>query len=408
MRVTKKLLGGCIIGAMAVSLNVSAAESASIADAFANGKASTLLRYRVELVDQDSLVEDATASTLLARLNFKTDEYKNFSLFTEFDTVVAVGDEQYNSGAGTSGADRAIYPVVADPEGTEVNQAYIAYSGFNDALVKVGRQRIVLDNQRYVGGVAWRQNEQTYDGISIDKKFSGVDLKYAYVGNVNRIFGESVAGGDHNSRTHLLNLSRKFTPGKLTAYYYSIDNKDALAFSTNTIGLRWAGSKLFGNPAIGYGLEYASQSENGDNPVDYSTDYFRLDASYKFKPAKLYFGYEVLGGDENVAGSSFRTPLATLHAFNGWADQFLGTPGNGLEDIFVGATGKLNRWKWNVKYHDFSASEGSGEFGSEIDFSIATKISKNYGVLLKYANFSSDVATRSDISKVWLMFTAKY
>ena len=291
MRVNKNLLGACIIGAMAISLNVSAAESYSIADAFKNGKASTLLRYRAELVDQEAFAEDATASTLLARLNFKTDEYKNFSLFTEFDTVVAVGAEQYNSGAGTSVADRAIYPVVADPDGTEVNQAYISYTGFNDAVVKVGRQRIVLDNQRYVGGVAWRQNEQTYDGVSIDKKFSGVDFKYAYVGNVNRIFGESVAAGDHNTRTHLLNVSQKFTPGKLTGYYYSIDNKDALAFSTNTLGIRWAGDKLFGNPALAYGLEYASQTDNADNPVDFSADYFRLDASYKFKPAKLYFGY---------------------------------------------------------------------------------------------------------------------
>jgi len=46
-------------------------------------------------------------------------------------------------------------------------------------------------------------------------------------------------------------------------------------------------------------------------------------------------GYEVLEGNGAIG---FATPLATLHAFNGWADMFLTTPANGLKDLYFRAS----------------------------------------------------------------------
>ena len=43
-------------------------------------------------------------------------------------------------------------------------------------------------------------------------------------------------------------------------------------------------------------------------------------------------GIEILANDKET---SFATPLATLHKFNGFADQFLATPSQGLEDKFL-------------------------------------------------------------------------
>ena len=194
----------------------------------------------------------------------------------------------------------------------------------------------------------------------------------------------------------------------LTAYYYSINNKDAAAFSTNTVGLSWKSNSLPGLSAFAYGLEYASQSDNANNPVDYRADYYRVDTSYKFKPAKIYAGLEVLDGNSIIEGASFRTPLATLHAFNGWADQFLATPNEGLEDLFLGASGELNSFNWNIKYHNFSASKGNIDFGTELDFSVGKKFGKIYSALLKYADFNSDSLNYSDTSKFWFMLQANY
>ena len=51
-------------------------------------------------------------------------------------------------------------------------------------------------------------------------------------------------------------------------------------------------------------------------------------------------GYELLGSDDGKV--AFNTPLATKHKFNGWADKFLGTPKEGLEDVYLTAKGKVS------------------------------------------------------------------
>ena len=54
-------------------------------------------------------------------------------------------------GAGSHGPDCAVHHVVIDPSGVELNQAWIGWNGRKGAA-KLGRQRILLDNQRWVNG----------------------------------------------------------------------------------------------------------------------------------------------------------------------------------------------------------------------------------------------------------------
>ncbi len=59
------------------------------------------VRYRYETVDQDGpvpITDDATASTIRARLGFKTGVYKDFQALFETDIVGKLGDEDYNDG----------------------------------------------------------------------------------------------------------------------------------------------------------------------------------------------------------------------------------------------------------------------------------------------------------------------
>ena len=298
-------------------------------------------------------------------------------------------------------------PVVADPTGGDFNQGYVQYAWGENQRARLGRQRIIYDNARFVGNVGWRQNEQTYDAGSLRHQSGSLDLQYAYLWNVNRIFGDDVPAGDHEQKTHLLNLSWTFEgAGRLTGMYYDIDNRDLAAFSTKTWGLRWVGNT--GN-AFKYSLDWAHQTDSADNPIDYSADYWRIDLSYAFEHVTPYLGYESLGGDDQRPGAAFRTPLATLHAFNGWADKFLVTPNAGLNDLFVGLKGKIHKWSWNVLYHDFSAQSGSADFGTELDASLSRKFAERYGLLFKLARFSSDQPQRySDTTKVWVQFTAAF
>jgi hypothetical protein len=95
-------------------------------------------------------------------LTLQTGDYKHWSIGLEVDNVTAVIDN-YNDLTNTyNGSDS----IVVDPKGTDVNQAFLQ---FNTKKVKLtaGRQRILHDNQRFMGGVGWRQNEKTYDGYRI-------------------------------------------------------------------------------------------------------------------------------------------------------------------------------------------------------------------------------------------------
>jgi len=102
-----------------------------------------------------------------------------------------------------------------------------------------------------------------------------------------------------------------------------------------------------------------------------------------------------------------------LHKFNGWADQFLGTPAAGLEDIYVNVSSKLGGFKVMLVYHDFSSEDGSDNYGSEVDISLSRSLSKKASVLLKYADYSADdeansVLGKVDTQKIWLMLTMKF
>jgi hypothetical protein len=88
--------------------------------------------------------------------------------------------------------------------------------------------------------------------------------------------------------------------------------------------------------------------------------------------------------------------------------MFLTTPGAGIDDLYLTAKFKAGNWNLTGVYHDFSAETGSFDYGTELDVSAGTKISKNYGLLLKGAFFSTDSLSYVDTNKFWIMFTANY
>src|SRR5690606_27715787 len=116
-------------------------------------------RLRYESVDQDGLPENANALTLRTRLGYETPDWHGLKLLVEGENVTALV-EDYNS--STNGKLR--YPVVPDPETTELNRLQISFTGDKGEAV-VGRQRIILVNARFVGNVGFRQNEQTFDAV---------------------------------------------------------------------------------------------------------------------------------------------------------------------------------------------------------------------------------------------------
>ncbi|MEO1245029.1 MAG: alginate export family protein [Pseudomonadota bacterium] len=416
MKISRFIRRVCALGFLVMSAaSVTAADEAvadetgnAIADALTGGTAGLKFRYRYEFVDQDGFADNANASTLLVRLNYETGTWRDWSGFLEFDHIVETLIKDYNSGAGTSGASRNRYPVVADPGGPDLNQLYLQYTPGDDVRVRLGRQRINLDDQRFVGGVGWRQNEQTYDSFSVGYDgWSNTSVFYSYVANVNRIFGSSVPAGSHEHNTHLLNVAVELNPDfKIVGYAYLIDNDDAAAFSTNTVGLRGTGGVALAGGRLNLLGEFARQSDAANAPAGYDANYYRLQGIWKRGGFTAAAGFESLGSDN---GQGFRTPLATLHAFNGWADLFLGTPADGLEDLYLRVGYDLKPWALEVRYHDFGAEATSRDFGTEISLSAKRPLGERYALLIQLASFESDdAAAFDDTLKAWLMLTAMF
>ncbi|MEC4727027.1 alginate export family protein [Shewanella sp. D64] len=356
-------------------------------------------RLRYEQADVEN-VDDQNQTTLRTRLTYKTGDIYNFFGLTEIDDVRSTDNE----------------PLIADYEYTQINQAFIGYRAPANTLLKYGRQRILLDNQRFVGGVGFRQNEQTYDAFSIQNTaIEHLTAYYAYINNVNRIFSEDSGNDKHKNETNLLNINYKGLDFvHLSGYAYLIDNLDVAKFSTDTYGIRATGNVKLDTLKFNYEAEYAQQSEGGDNPTTYTANYYKLGAGIGYQGFGAKIGYEVLGSDDGKAG--FITPLATLHAFNGWTDKFLfggaGNWDNGLVDTHVILTAKVSGLNLLAKYHKFDSDYGDIDMGQEWGVSASYTFANHYDVSVKYASYTGGDShigySNADTDKIWLTLEAKY
>ena len=375
-------------------------------------------RLRYEHVDTPTTDADAVTMRLRAGAEFKHDS--GFSLLAEGEGTLAIGDD-YNAFpfAIASSQRRTQYAVVADPENVELNRLQLQYKTKQGTLT-VGRQRINLDDQRFVGSVGWRQNEQTFDAVRGEAKIGPVMLDATYSIDQRTIWGVDAGprqgmGGDFV----FLGAGAKLGPINVKAFSYllSYDETFNYGLSSQTYGGRASASfPLAAKVKLNLAASYARQKDYGTNPVRYEADYFGAEAGLGYKGLTITGGYELLGGD-STAAKAFQTPMATLHKFNGWADLFLTTPQTvaygGLQDWYGGIAYKFDGVKAlpglnaAVAYHKFDSDYGQLSYGDEWDASLGLKLMKRVGLTAKYASYNAK-GFGADTEKVWLQLEVAY
>lgn len=374
----------------------------TLGDALRASTTTLDLRLRFETVDDPVFTEDARAPTLRTALRLRTGPYKGFSLLLEAESVTAIGDDdEYNNlGAGSLFNGVTDRPVIADPELTEINQVAVNYSsGAFEA--HLGRREFAVGNQRFVGPVGWRQNHQSFDSGSLDWKANDrLALTYHYIDRVHRIFGDS-----KDMASHILNADIGLGSGNsLAVYGVFLDYEEApdVGLSTRTVGARFSGKR--GEDWIfDYTAEVAQQDDWADNPSTVDASYRLLELGIGKNALRLGGGLEILGGKRGEG--RFTTPLATLHKFNGWADKFLVTPLDGLEDLYISLGGKINAVTWAIIAHDFQSDSRNLDYGSEIDLLATWKISDAWGTGAKAAFYNADSFNRdTDKIMVWTTY----
>lgn len=370
------------------------------------GKLNLDLRLRYEDVDDDSAKDDADALTLRARLGYLTPDFSGFKAFAELESTAPLGDREYNDLRLNGGSDRAVYSVIADPDQNQLNRAWVSFSGFDNTLVKLGRQRIIFDNARFVGNVGWRQNEQTFDALTIkNTSLADTTITVGYIDDIQTILGTQV-----EAEVPMFNVKYTGLPfGSLTGYGYFIDYDADATADRDTIGLRFSGaSKVSDAVKLLYTAEVAEQDIDTTAGSE-DLGYYFLEAGVSVAGITAKISREVQDG--NVAfGDSFKTPLGTNHKFNGWTDQFLGTPVDGLEDTFITLSTKVAGVKLVAVYHDYEAEDSSVDYGNEWNLLAVKKFGKKYKALIKYASYEQGDSTsgKADKDKLWVQVEAKF
>lgn len=400
------LPGLCAVMTTLFSGSAGAQAGTELATALTGGTTTLSFRLRNEQVEDTGFISDAVANTLRTRLSWRSGAWKNLNLLLEMDHVSYLGDDRFNN--TRNGKSR--YPVVPDPDGADLNQAAVQYR-VDKGSVTVGRQRLLRDNQRFIGSVGWRQNEQTFDAIALSlAPVQNLQLDYAWINDTRRIFGPEAGNppaalaSDH----HLLNARWQHGPALvLNAYHYALAFSDAPLLSSLTQGVALTGAiAATADVEIDYRAEYARQTGHRNNPNKYSADYVLASAGVSAGGLRIALSHEILGADAS-AGVAVQTPLATLHAFQGWADRFLVTPGFGLQDTAVTLSGNLHGVSLLLVWHDYRADTHSLDLGQELNLQVSKTFASRYTLAAKFADYQAERVS-ADTQKLWLTAEARF
>jgi len=403
---------GIFAGLLAATPGIgNAADSATPGEAILSGQPILNLRPRYEYADQAGK-EIGQAATLRTLAGWRTGSWQGLSGTLEFIDVGRLNDD-YND--GLNGKTR--YPVIADPDNTDINQLYLDYAGLPDTRLRAGRQSIKLDNTRFIGNVEFRQVMQVFNGVTVEN--SSLPNTRLYAGYLGRV--KTINTKQHDTDTTLLNARYSITPNDaVVGYGYFQNQSDAIAAtafqgaapidaSNQSTGIRADGAHpLNADWKILYTAEFAKQGDyaGGDSRID--ATYTRLGMGGQWRDLSLRVDQEVLGS--NDGRYAFQFPLATNHLFQGWADQFLTTPRQGLRDRYLTAGAKIEKAQLSGEYHLFKSDFGGIDFGKELDFGISYPLLPKLLGKIEYADYQAgDAASgKVDLTRVWVTLLYNY
>jgi hypothetical protein len=410
------------------------AEPTTLLEAIQQGKPMTSFRLRYEHLDQDGFqvapantsekFDTGEAFTLRSLIGWQTAPFNNFSFAAQITDVHAFNDNGNDRRDNLTEPGNSNYPNIVDPSYTDINQLYVDWTGIKNTKVRLGRQQLNLDNVRFIGDIGFRQNMQVFDGVSVlNKSITNTEIFAAHFDQVRQINTQLRQGN-----IDIVNAKYRISPSEsLIGYGYFIDvanlsqnGGNPLAASTaaqggNGLGASQdltktattdASSKTFGARLDGarkvsddwkvlYTAEYAKQDDyaGGNSLID--AHYFKLGGGAAYGAWSLRIDHEVLSSNDGKY--AFQTPLGTNHLFQGWADVFLATPRQGMEDTFVTFAGSIEKAKLYAEYHVFKSDEKfqsigkfSDNYGAEFDASVTYPFTANITGKLEYAKFMED------------------
>jgi hypothetical protein len=443
------------------SEEVATAAPETLLDAIKQGKSMTSFRLRYENLNQEAYqstvpnakkLDTGEAFTLRSLIGWQTAPFKDLSFAAQLTDVHEFNNDFNDRRNNAAEPGKSAYPNIVDPGYTDVNQLYVDWTGIQDTKLRLGRQQLNLDNVRFIGDIGFRQNMQVFDGVSVlNKSIVDVEIFAAHFSKVRQITTKLRDGN-----IDIVNAKYRISPTEsLIGYGYFVDvenlgqnggnpaaiataaqggnglggSSDAAVSATNinptqtdasskTFGVRLDGAhKVNDDWRVLYTAEYAKQNDyRSGNPL-IDAHYFKLGGGAAYGVWSVRLGHEKLSSNDGKY--AFQTPLGTNHLFQGWADVFLTTPRQGMEDTFISIAGNIAKAKLQAEYHVFKSDEKyqslngrlADKYGTELDLSVSYSFSKELLGKVEYARFNeSDVygttlqnaARKGDKEIIWV------
>ena len=351
------------------------------------------LRLRYHTVDQDAFAQSSEALSLRIKAGLEFNILEKSTLLIEVE-----GSENIVEDFNDTLNGQLTRPTISDPANFDINRLHFQTEIIPNTRLTLGRQTIALDDWRFIGHWNFRQNEQTFDAARIETKIGSGLLNAAYVGRVQRQFGNNSPFGEFDGDSAIINYGLPTPAGRLTAFYYGLDLETGAEgnrlsdLSSATAGVRLNGRYKWTNWGLNWDGSIAQQTDFADNPNDYNAIYAAARVGAEYRDFEVAVKGELLGSDN---GQSVQTPLGTLHRLNGTADQFVRTPNEGLRDISISGAYKLRNIgvfedvRAQAQYHWFDSDAFNRNFGQELDIALSGKW-KNIRFGLEYADFNAN------------------
>ena len=379
------------------------------------GKILGDFRYRFDDLRKENYDKPADASTARLRLGYQTPTWEGFTGYVEGETIQYIGNDDFNDGANHK-TDR---PSINDPYDTGLNQLYLNYKmPHNDTGATVGRQVITFDTERFIGRSNFRQNDTTYDGVHFTlNPLDGLHLDYAYVDDAHRSLGTRETQGEYTGDVNLYHADYQLPADfKIIGYAYLLDfNQYIAGLSSDTYGgrLEWRPKEAMWEEIKPWATaEYAWQRDGSDNPQSYHEPYNWLELGGDYHGFDLSAIYEMLGGNGH---SSFQTPLASTHNFNGLVNDFTTIPVDGLRDYYLKLKAPLDILPWKdqkldftSEFHEFHSYVADVNYGHEFDVGLIYTPVQNQYISAEAGHLYADSTVIPDTSKVWITYGLKF
>ncbi len=281
---------------------------------------------------------------------------------------------------------------------TFISEAWGQYYFTKNFSVKVGRQIISYDNQRFLGGLEWAQQGRRHDAalLAFEPERSKLHVGFAYNQDDDvpeQAFIQSPGasyysvGGNYKSFQYTW-FNQGFNSGSLSllAFNAGYQNADSTVSFKQTFGA--IASKQISGVKLAGDFYYQTGKLAGNKVNAFLAG---INGTFSTPVTPITVGVEHISGkDDNDTSTditAFSPDFGTNHAHNGFMDYFFVGPANGsvgVTDLYLKTSFKLAGGALKINAHEFmTGSSQLDREGLELSKIMGTEVDLVYERQLK-------------------------